>query len=120
MANTPPDDPSQGQTPPPQPPPQPPPVPPAGGGPGYSTRPASATNGMAIASLACSIGGLFCGIGFILGVVFGYIAKNQIDQSGGVQQGRGLAVAGLIIGWVGIGLGVLLLLIAIIASAAGS
>jgi hypothetical protein len=88
--------------------------------PDYSP-PTSTTNGLAIASLVSSIAGwVICGIGFILGIVFGYIAKNQIDQSGGTQQGRGLAVAGIIIGWVGIGLGVLVLLIVIIASAASS
>lgn len=116
MATTPPDDSSEG----PKPPPEPPPVPPASSGSGYYARPTSTTNGLAIASLACSIGGFFCGIGFILGIVFGYIAKNQIDQSGGAQQGRGLAVAGLIIGWVGVGLAVLVGVIAIIASAASS
>ena len=52
--------------------------------------------------------------------VLGYIAKNQIDQSGGTQQGRGMAVAGIIIGWVGIGIGLLVLVIVIIASAASS
>jgi Domain of unknown function (DUF4190) len=75
---------------------------------------------LAIASLVSSIAGWFCGIGFIVGVVLGVIAKNQIDQSGGVQEGRGMAVAGIIIGAVGIGLGVLILIIAIIASAATS
>jgi Domain of unknown function (DUF4190) len=123
MATTPPDDQSQGPIPPPSPPPppQPPPTPPAAGGSGYYSPPTSTTNGLAIASLVSSIAGwVICGIGFILGIVFGSIAKNQIDQSGGTQQGRGLAVAGIIIGWVGIGLGVLVLLIVIIASAASS
>jgi hypothetical protein len=118
MATTPPDDRSQGPTP---PPPQPPPTPPAGGGSGYYSPPTSTTNGLAIASLVSSIAGfVLCGIGYILGLVFGYIAKNQIDQSGGTQQGRGMAVAGIIIGWVGVGLVVLIIVIAIIASAASS
>jgi hypothetical protein len=112
----PPDDRPQGQTPPPAPPPQTPPPSPAGGG--YATS--APTNGLAIASLVSSIAGWFCGIGFIVGIVLGIIAKNQIDQSGGAQQGRGMAVAGIIIGAIGIGLGVIILIIAIIASAAGS
>jgi hypothetical protein len=121
MATTPPDDPSQGPTPPPQPPPTPPPTPPAGSGSGYYSPPTSTTNGLAIASLVSSIAGfVLCGIGYILGLVFGYIAKNQIDQSGGTQQGRGMAIAGIIIGWVGIGIVVLVIVIAIIASAASS
>jgi hypothetical protein len=121
MTTTPPDDESQGQTPPPPPPPpqQPPPMP-TSGGTGY-TPTSAPTNGLAVASLVSSIAGfVVCGIGFIVGVVLGYIAKNQIDQSGGTQQGRGMAVAGIIIGWVGIGLGVLVLVIVIIASAASS
>jgi uncharacterized protein DUF4190 len=121
MATTPPDDPSQRPTPPPSPPPQPPPTPPASGGPGSYTPATSTTNGLAVASLVSSIAGfVICGIGFIVGVVLGYIAKNQIDQSGGRQQGRGMAVAGIIIGWVGIGLGLFVLVIVIIASAASS
>jgi Domain of unknown function (DUF4190) len=119
MATTPPDEPSQRPTPPPPPPPQPPTPPPSGES-GYYTRPTSTTNGLAIASLVSSIAGWFCGIGFIAGVVLGIIAKNQIDQSGGAQQGRGMAVAGIIIGAIGIGLGVLVAIIVIIASAASS
>lgn len=61
------------------------------------------TNGLAIASLVCSIAGLFtCGIGAILGVIFGHIALGQVKQSG--EEGRGLALAGVIVGWVFIGL----------------
>ena len=100
------------------PPPSPPP-PPSGqpGGYGYQSTPS--TNGLSIASLACSIGGFFvCGIGFILGVVFGYMAKNQIDASGGTQGGRGMAVAGIIVGWIGIGLAVVGLAIVLIVAAA--
>lgn len=125
MTTTPPDDRSQGQPPPPPPPPQaptppaPPPMPTSGGA-GYTPTTAP-TNGLAVASMVSSIAGfVVCGIGFIAGVVLGYIAKNQIDQSGGTQQGRGMAVAGIIIGWIGIGLGVLVLVIVIIASAASN
>jgi Domain of unknown function (DUF4190) len=100
---------------------QPPPTPPASGSGGYYTQPTAGTNGLAIASLACSIGGfVICGLGFIVGIVLGYIAKNQIDQSGGAQEGRGMAVAGIIIGWVGIGLFLLGIAIVIIVAAATS
>jgi hypothetical protein len=51
---------------------------------------------MAIASLVCSLVGWICGIGFILGVIFGFVALSQIKQSG--QDGRGMAIAGIIIG----------------------
>lgn len=121
MTTTPPDEPQEPSpppAPPPPPSPQPPLTPPAGGGAAYPPR-SKTTNGLAIASLACSIGGfVVCGIGYILGLVFGYIARNQIDQSGGTQEGRGLAVAGIIIGWVGVGIIVLVLVIAIVVAAA--
>ncbi len=58
------------------------------------------TNPLAIASLVCGCVGIipFLGIlGVILGFVFGLIAKSQIKRSGGVQEGNGLATAGIII-----------------------
>jgi hypothetical protein len=122
MATTPPDEPPREPTPPPAPPPtpQPPPAPPPGGGAAYEPRQAAPTNGLAIASLVSSIAGFFCGVGYIVGIVLGFIAMNQIDKSGGTQQGRGLALAGVIIGFVCIGIGVLVAIIVIIASAASS
>jgi hypothetical protein len=58
------------------------------------------TNSFAIASLVCACVGIvpFLGIvGVILGFVFGLIAKGQIKRTGGVQEGSGLATAGIII-----------------------
>jgi uncharacterized RDD family membrane protein YckC len=58
------------------------------------------TNGLAIASLACSIVGLpFVGIPAVLGVVFGFVSRSQIRSSGGSQTGDGLALAGIIVGF---------------------
>lgn len=65
------------------------------------------TNGLAIASLVLSILGLVGMLpllGTILGLIFGYSAKRQIAQSRGSQGGEGLAQAGVIIGWVTLGL----------------
>lgn len=53
-------------------------------------------------------------IGSILALVFGYIAKSQIEQSGGRESGGGMAVAGIVLGWVGVG--VLILMIAFLAA----
>jgi hypothetical protein len=39
-----------------------------------------------------------------LALVFGYKARREIDASGGLQQGRGMATAGIVLGWVWIGL----------------
>jgi len=68
----------------------------------YYQPPTPPTNGMAIASLITSLLGLYP-----VGLILGYMAKRQIDESGGAMGGRGLAMAGIIIGWIGIGLIVL-------------
>jgi hypothetical protein len=39
-------------------------------------------------------------IGSILAVIFGHVALSQINKSG--QAGRGLAIAGLVLGWIGV------------------
>ena len=70
---------------------------------------------MAVASLVLGIITL-CGIGSILAVIFGYIGKGQIDRSGGTQSGRGLAIAGIVLGWVGIGFLVLFIVLAIVGA----
>jgi hypothetical protein len=68
------------------------------------------TNGLAIASLVLGIVWLYW-IGSILALIFGYVAKGQIDRSGGTQSGRGLAIAGIVLGWVELGILVIVLLI---------
>jgi hypothetical protein len=67
-----------------------------------TVTPARPTNGKAIAALVLGITWI-CGIGSILALVFGNQAKNEIDASGGLEQGRGMATAGIVLGWVGIG-----------------
>ncbi|MFM7272049.1 MAG: DUF4190 domain-containing protein [Actinomycetes bacterium] len=88
------------------PPPPPPPAPP-----GYSYAPriqpvgtaAGRTNGFAIAALVLGCVGAFtCGVGSVLAVVFGFIARSQIRQRG--EQGNGMALAGIILGFVVIAL----------------
>lgn len=64
------------------------------------------TNPWAIASLICSIVGIA-----ILGIIFGHIALSEIKRSNGWQEGRGMALAGLIIGYIEIGLTVLVLIV---------
>jgi hypothetical protein len=71
---------------------------------------------MAIASLVLGIL-VLCGVGSILAVIFGNMAKRQIDESGGTQTGRGMAIAGIILGWVGIGLMVIYAIVLIVAAA---
>ncbi len=84
-------------------------------GPGYP--PAGPTSGMAIASLVCSL----LGIGLV-GVILGHLALSEIKKSNGYTQGRGLAIAGLIIGYLQIAVAVIIVLffiIAILVSPAG-
>ncbi len=47
------------------------------------------------------------GLGSILALVFGYVAKNQVDLSDGRHAGRGMAIAGIVLGWVGVGIVIL-------------
>jgi hypothetical protein len=73
------------------------------------------TNTLAIVSLVLSLVGV--GIG---GIITGHIALNQIKLSG--ESGRGLALAGTIIGYVAVGLGIILIIfyVVVIALFAGS
>ena len=70
------------------------------GGPSPSVK----NNGLAVASLICSCVGLLFALLGILGIVFGFIARSQIRRSQGAQKGDGLALAGIIIGFVSIAL----------------
>ena len=87
-----------------------PPEPPAG----YTPYPAqkSGTNVLAIIALV----GAF--VFPLAGVICGHIALSQIKRTG--ENGRGLAIAGLIIGYVYIAFIVLMVIIAIIVSVAAA
>ena len=80
---------------------------PPGGAP-YGYLAAPKTNGLAIASLVCSFFFWLYGIGAVLAIVFGFIARSQIKRSAGMQRGGGMALAGIIIGFAGIVIGVVL------------
>lgn len=94
-------------TPPPPPPPPPsggapiPPPPPIGGVPGAVPQ---GNNGLAVASLVLSIVGVCCGVGSIIGIILGFVALNQIKQTG--QPGEGLAKAGIIVGVITLLIGI--------------
>jgi len=88
---------------------------------GFSPYPAAPkTNGLAIASLVCSILGVCCGVGGVLGVIFGFVARGQIKRSGGAQKGSGLALAGIIVGFVFIVLAAIGLLFILVGSSSGN
>ena len=74
---------------------------------GYPPPQSASTNALAVASLVCSLFGWVClFIGALLGVIFGFIALAQIKRTG--QRGRGMAIAGIVIGAVLIVLGIAL------------
>jgi Domain of unknown function (DUF4190)/Domain of unknown function (DUF1707) len=85
----------------------PPPAPPAR--PTF-VRPASPTNGLAIASLLCGVFWLWW-LGSALAVVFGHLALGQIERTG--QSGRGMAIAGLALGYIGIAMLILVVLFSV-------
>lgn len=75
---------------------------PAYGAPAGYGQPGAApkTNTFAIISLVASIAGFVTGITFLVGVIFGHLSLSQIKRTG--EAGRGMAIAGLVIGYVGI------------------
>lgn len=97
-------------------------VPPGPIGPMYRSAGAGTpTNTLAIVSLVAGIGSFFAHIipgigGFtvaLIAVITGYMARNQIRQTG--EKGMGMATAGMIIGIVHIALLVLLVIALIFA-----
>jgi hypothetical protein len=73
--------------------------------------PTASTNGLSIASLVVSlvamvslpcygVGGIVIGV---VGAILGHVGKKQIVQRG--EQGGGMALAGIIIGWISVVLG---------------
>jgi hypothetical protein len=61
---------------------------------------------LAIASLLFGILGvtLFPVIGGVIALITGYMARNQIREGRGATGGQGLATAGIVLGWISIGL----------------
>jgi len=71
--------------------------------------PVAGTNGFAIASLACGLAQFVFGpLATIPAIVFGHVARGQIKRTG--EQGAGLALAGLVLGWAAVILGIVLVL----------
>ena len=103
-----------------------PPLPPAGAFPGAYGQPyvqpygypypyvQRRTNGFAIASMVLGILWLYW-VGSILALVFGYIARNQIQERG--ESGGGMATAGIVLGWIGVGFIGLAVVVGLAASA---
>jgi len=89
----------------------------AGPSPAMVATPAK-TNGLAIASLACGLAQFAVGpLATIPAIVLGHMARSQIRRTG--EQGAGLALAGLVLGWGAVILGIVLIAVGL-AIAAGT
>ena len=72
-----------------------------------------ATSGLAVASMVLGIVWVYW-IGSVLAIIFGAVALSQIKKANGWKTGKGMAIAGLVLGLVGIGI----LMIAVIVGVA--
>ena len=78
---------------------------------------------MAIASLILGIAGIALCLGpfgAVPALILGYKARDEIDRTGGVQQGRGMAVAGIVLGWIGVGITVIAIVVGIVLAFVGT
>ncbi|MBS0230539.1 MAG: DUF4190 domain-containing protein [Proteobacteria bacterium] len=71
--------------------------------------PVRQTNSLAVVSLVCGILGwtLLPFLGSIVAIVCGHMARSEIRRNPQTQEGDGLAVAGLVLGYLVIALSVL-------------
>jgi len=74
--------------------------------------------GLAIASMVLGIIWIYW-IGSVLALVFGYVALRQIKSSNGWKTGRGMAIAGVVLGWIGVATLVLVIALAIFLPTSG-
>ena len=77
---------------------------------GYYPAMRQPTNGMAGGSLVCSVVGVLMPLLLVPGIVMGHIARDQIRTRN--QRGDGLAVAGLVVGYLGLAFWALVIVIA--------
>jgi len=84
--------------------------------PSYPVRYSSGrTNALAAVSLGFGVGQVFLPfVGAIVAIVCGHLAKGQIRENG--DYGNGLATAGLVLGYLGLALPLLLIVAAIASS----
>jgi hypothetical protein len=64
-------------------------------------QPARRTNGLAIASVVSAVFWMWW-LGSLAAVIMGHAALRQINRSGGRQTGRGVAITGLALGYLGL------------------
>lgn len=69
------------------------------------------TSGLAIVSLVCGILGFFTGLTAIIAIVTGHMARSEIRRSPETYEGDGLAVAGLVMGYLVVALYLIAILV---------
>jgi len=87
-------------------------------GPGYGYQPPKPQTNAILALVLSCVGLATCGVTAIVGVIFGHIAMGKIRR--GEEDGRGMALAGVIVGYVVIAgwwLYATVIIIAVIAAA---
>src|SRR5579863_6619242 len=80
---------------------------------GYQVAGYAPTNGLAIASLVCGLT-QFLGFWIVTGIpaiIMGHIARKQIRERG--EQGVGMALAGIILGYIGLVLGIIFVVLVV-------
>ena len=70
-------------------------------------------SGKALASLICSVVFFFWPFSSLAGIILGHLALADIKRSAGRLAGRGLAIGGLVAGYIGTSLGLLFVVAAI-------
>jgi hypothetical protein len=70
-------------------------------------------NGLAIASMVLGIVWIYW-LGSVLALIFGYVARNQIRRQN--QSGDGMAIAGIVLGWVGLGMLLLVIFLGVLGN----
>ena len=84
---------------------------------GWPMAPQTSSNGLAIASMVLGIMWIYW-IGSLLAVVFGHVSLHQLKRNP-YQTGRGMAIAGLVLGYVGLAL-LAVVVVAMIAVGSGT
>ena len=69
------------------------------------------TNGLAIVSLVCGFL-FFVFPAAVAAIIFGHIARSDIRRSGGRKTGAGMALAGLVLGYIGVAMIPIILIVA--------
>jgi hypothetical protein len=83
---------------------------------GYPPQQPPSTNGLAIASLVCGLGQfMLWGVASLAAIITGHIALGQIKRT--QQGGRGMAIAGIVLGYIGLAVGVLLFALVVVLAA---